>query len=92
MASTLEMFVATVALLVNTFVIMLLYFIGNITLGPIVNFAGKYFNTSAQQAIPMWDITYIPSAIFSLLLIFEIVIIISFVVVVGRRTVVDDLY
>jgi hypothetical protein len=89
MASTLEMFMAIIALIVNTFIILVMYFVGNVTLAPIFNWAANA--TTSAQIVPMYDISYIPSSIFGLLLIFEVVIIISFFVVAGRRVQYDDL-
>ena len=88
MATTTEMFLAGLALIINTFVIGLMYFLGNVILAPILDAFGKYVDSS--QAIPMWDMTYIIPAIWGILLIMEIIIIIAFFVVVGRRTVVDE--
>jgi len=88
MATTLEMFLASLALIINTFIIGLMYFLGNLILSPIMDAFGKY--VTGPQAIPMWDMTYIIPAIWGILLIMEIIIIISFVVVIGRRVTYDD--
>jgi hypothetical protein len=88
MATTLEMFLASLALIINTFIIGLMYFLGNAILSPFLDAVGKYVDSS--QAIPMWDMTYIIPAIWGILLIMEIIIIIAFFVVIARRTVVDD--
>lgn len=88
MASTLTMFLATLALVINTFVIGLMYFLGNVILGPILDAFGRYVDQS--QTIPMWDITYIIPAIWAILIIMEIIIIIAFVIVIGRTTDVED--
>lgn len=88
MASSLEMFMAGLALAVNTFVILVMFFLGNIMLAPIINRLEQLI--TGPQAIPMWDMTYIMPAIWAILLIMEIVIIIAFVVVAGRRVTVDD--
>lgn len=88
MATTIEMYLAGLALIINTFVIGLMFFLGNTILAPFLDAMGKYVDSS--QAIPMWDITYIIPAIWGLLGIMEIVILIAFFVVLARRTVVDD--
>ena len=90
MASSFEMFLATTALLVNTFVIFLMYFVGNIIIAPIVNWAGTAI--TGTQAVPRWDMTYIIPSIWGLLLCLEIVIIVSFFIVTGRRQVIDEYY
>ncbi|MCJ7723218.1 MAG: hypothetical protein MUP03_03705 [Anaerolineales bacterium] len=90
MASTYEMFLAVTALIVNTFLIIVMYFVGNVLLAPIVKWAGTA--VTGPQQVPMWDATYIIPAIWGLLLACEVVIIISFFIVVGRRQVIDDYY
>ena len=90
MASSFEMFLATVALIVNTFVIILMYFVGNIVIAPIVNWAGTFI--TEPQAVPLWDMTYLIPTIWGILLSLEVVIIVSFFIVVGRRQVIDDYY
>jgi hypothetical protein len=90
MASTFEMFLALTALIVNTFVIIIMYFVGNMIIAPIVNWAGTA--VTGPQAVPMWDMTYVIPAIWGLLICLEIVIIISFFIVTGRRAVIDDYY
>ena len=88
MATTMEMFLAGLALVINTFVIGLMYFLGNVILAPFLSAMEQYVNSS--QPIPMWAMTYIIPAIWALLIIMEIVIVIAFFVVVGRRVTVDD--
>ena len=88
MATTMEMFLASLALIINTFVIGLMYFLGNVILAPFLNAMEQYVN--AEQVIPMWDMTYIIPSIWGLLLIMEIIIIIAFFVVIGRRVTIDD--
>ena len=88
MATTLEMFLTGLALIINTFIIGLMYFLGNIILSPIMDAFGKYVDSS--QPIPMWDMTYILPAIWGILLIMEVIIIVAFFVVIGRRVTVDD--
>ena len=90
MASSFEMFLGIIGLLVNTFVIFLMYFVGNTIIAPIVNWAGTA--VTGPQSVPLWDVTYVIPTIWGLLLALEIVIIISFFIVVGRRQVIDDYY
>ncbi len=90
MATTLEMYVASIALVTNSMVILILFFLGNIILAPIVNQLERI--VTGPQAIPMWDMSYIIPSIWSILIIMEIVCIIAFFVVSARRTVIDDYY
>ena len=90
MASSFEMFLAGTALIVNTFIILLMYFVGNMILAPIINWAGTA--VTGPQTIPMWDMTYIVPTIWGILLALEVVCIISFFIVTGRRQVIDDFY
>ena len=92
MASTLEMFVAGIALMVNTIAILALYFIGDVILAPIVKWAEETNVTQTSAIVPIGDMTYIFPGIWGLLLIMEIICIISFAVVIGRRTQYDDYY
>jgi hypothetical protein len=90
MASSYEMFLAGTALLVNSFVIAIMYFVGNVIIAPIVSWAGTAI--TGPTAVPLWDMTYIQSFIWAFLLILEIVCVISFFIVTGRRQVIDDYY
>jgi hypothetical protein len=90
MASSFEMFLAGTALIVNTFIILLMYFVGNMILAPIINWAGTAI--TGPQTVPMWDMTYIVPTIWGILLALEVVCIISFFIVTGRRQVIDDYY
>ena len=88
MATTVEMFLSGLALIINTFIIGLLYFLGNAILSPILNAFGKYI--TGPQPVPMWDMTYIIPSMWGLLLIMEVIFVITFFVVIGRRVTVDD--
>jgi hypothetical protein len=90
MASSYEMFLATVALLVNTFIMACMYFVGNVIVAPIVDWAGK--TITGPTAVPLWDSTYIQPFIWAFLLILEVVCVISFFIVTGRRQIIDDFY
>jgi hypothetical protein len=84
MASSLEMFLSGLALLINTLVILTMYFVMNVTIGPVLKFAGDYFAANPPP-IDMSSITYIFSAIFFVLIALEVVFIIAFVAVIFRR-------
>jgi len=88
MATSIEMFMAGLALIINTLVILVLYFVGDLILAPLLNQLSTFI--LGPQAIPMWDMTYIMPAIWAILLCMEVIIIIAFFVVAARRTVVDD--
>ena len=90
MATTTEMFIAGTALIINTFVILILFFVGNVVIGPIVYRLEQI--VTGPQVIPMGDMTYLMPAIWAILLIMEVICLISFFIVAGRRTVVDDFY
>jgi hypothetical protein len=89
MASTVEVFLAGLALVINTVIIIILYFVCNAFLGPFVH-AMENVVTGANQVIPIGPFTWIFGFVFSLLLIFEIILVIAFIAVVGRRTVYDE--
>jgi hypothetical protein len=88
MATSIEMFIAGLALIVNTLIILTMYFVGNLIMGPLMDALGKF--VTGPQTIPMWDMTYIMPAIWAILLCMEVIIIIAFFIVAARRTVVDD--
>ena len=86
MATTMEMFVAGVALIVNTTACIAMYFIGNVILAPIVDWAETSNLTRDMPAVlPISDMTYIYPAIWGLLLIMEVICVVGFFVVIGRR-------
>lgn len=86
MATSVEITVGGIALLTNTFAIIVCYFVSNAVLGPILAFASKYpIHPSLQSS--MWETTYIYPTFFGLLLVFEVIIIISFVYILARRQV-----
>ena len=90
MATTIEMYIAGLVLATNTFVILVLFFLGNVVIGPVIYRLEQI--VTGPQAIPMWDMTYIIPAIWAILIIMEIICIIAFFVVAARRTVIDDYY
>jgi hypothetical protein len=93
MASTMEMFFGTTALIVNTFVIIIMFFVSNIVLAPILNWYSNSTITSASASVlAPWDMTYIFPAIFGFLIIYEIVIVIVYFAIIGRKVEVDDYY
>jgi hypothetical protein len=88
MATSIEMFLAGLALIINTLTILTMYFVGNLILGPLVNQLTIFI--TGPQTVPMSDMTYLFPAIWAILLCMEVIIIIAFGVVAARRTVVDD--
>jgi hypothetical protein len=90
MATTTEMFVATVALLTNSFLIIIFFFLNNLLLAPIFNALETAM--PANPAISTGDMSYIIPYIWAILLLFEIVCIIAFLIVAARRNTMDDYY
>ena len=90
MATTTEMFIAGLALVTNTLVILIMFFLGNVVVAPILNRLEQI--VTGPQTIPLWDMTYIIPSIWAILIIMEIICIISFGIVSARRVGVDDFY
>lgn len=86
MATTAEIMVGGIALLVNTVAITICYFVGNSILGPLLKLVSTLPIAPVLQE-GMWELTYIFPAFFALLLIFEVIIIVSFVYILFRRQV-----
>lgn len=86
MATTGEIMTGGILLLVNTFCIVVCYFVSNTVLGPILQMIST-FPIADQLKPSFWEITYIFPFIFGLLLIFQVIIIISFVYILARRQV-----
>jgi hypothetical protein len=86
MATSAEITVAGLVLLVNTFMTFIFYFIGNAILGPILDFASKFpIHPALQES--MQETSYIYPSFMGLLLVFEFVSIIGFIFLIGRRQV-----
>lgn len=86
MATTVEIAVGGLILLVNTFAIMVMYFVGNAILAPLLNFMSS-FPIHPALLSSVQESTYIFPAVFAFLLIFEIISIIGFVYILARRQV-----
>lgn len=89
MASTIEVFLAGLALIINTIAIFVLYFINSAFLGPFVT-AIDNLNTLIGGPLQIGEYTYLIPYIFGLLLVFEVIIIVAFIIVIGRRTYYED--
>ena len=89
MATTVQMFLVLIALVINTAIIGMLYFVSNVVLAPLFSALEKII-PAGQQAIPISQSTYIIPAIWAILLAMEIIIIIAGFVVIGRSSVIDD--
>ena len=83
MGSTIQIYMAALALIVNTFLLIILTFVSNIVIAPILNALSKF--VTGPQYVPMTDMTYIIGALWAIIAIMEIVLIISFLVVVSRN-------
>jgi len=88
MASTLEWYFASLALAVNTFTVLIMYFLGNLIVAPLLNALGPLVTT--PQVVPMWDMSYLWPSIAAILFIEELIIIIAYAILVNRRNTYDD--
>jgi len=86
MATTGEIMIGGLALLVNTFAIAVCFFVGNAVLGPLL-YIVSMFPIAEPLKASFWEITYVFPAFFAFLLIFEVIIIIAFVYILARRQV-----
>ena len=84
MASSAEVMAGAMALMVCTIVDLLLYLVGNAILGPLVNIVNQFHIT---PLLGMSDNTYFIYTLWAFLLLFEIMAIVSFIYIVGRRQV-----
>ena len=86
MATSGEILVGGILLLTNTFIIIVSYFVGNAILAPLLDVASRFpIHPALQESI--WENSYIYPAYFGFLLIFELILIVSFVYILGRRQV-----
>ena len=84
MASSAEMLAGGLGLLVFTFVDAILYVVGSAIYGPLI----KLFNEAKiTPLLGFSDSSYIPYLFWAFLLLFEIMAIVAFVYIVGRRQV-----
>lgn len=84
MATAAEMLAGSMALLVCTFVDILLYLVGNAILGPLIQIVNTYHIT---PLLGMADNTYTLYVLWAFLLLFEVMAIIAFAYIVGRSQV-----
>lgn len=84
MATAAEMLAGSMALLVCTFVDILLYLVGNAILGLLIQIVNTYQIT---PLLGMADNTYTLYVLWAFLLLFEVMAIIAFAYIVGRRQV-----
>ena len=89
MASTIEVFLAGLALTINTIAIMMLYFAINAFFGPYTA-AVEHLAAIIGGPLKLGEYTYLYPYMFAVLLFFEIICIIAFIIVVGRRTTYED--
>jgi len=82
MGSTIQIFIALLALIVNTFVMIIMAFVSNIVIGPIMTVMSQF--VTGPQAVPMSDMTWVIQSIWIILICMEIVCIISFLAVAAR--------
>jgi hypothetical protein len=84
MASSAEMLAGAKAILVFTFVDIILYVVSNAIMGPLIQIVNQFKIT---PLLGMADNTYTIYLIWAFLLLFEIMAIIAFVYIVARRQV-----
>jgi hypothetical protein len=90
MASTIEVFLAGLALIINTFIIFVLLFVNAAFLGPFVS-AIDHISGTIGGPLSIGDFTYLFPFMIFVLGVFEVICVIAFIVVIGRRTVYDDI-
>ena len=90
MASTISVYIAGLALLVNSMVITIFAFLGNIILAPIISALEKL--VVGTQYVHMSDVSYLIPSIWMILICMEIVTLISFFVVLARKETPEDYY
>jgi hypothetical protein len=83
MASTISVYIAGLALAVNSMLIGIMLFVGQVVLAPIIGVLTKF--VTGNQAIPMSDVQFLFPSIWAILIIMEIVCAFSFVVVAFRK-------
>jgi hypothetical protein len=83
MGSTIQIFVAGLAWIVNTLLLIIMTFASNIVLSPIFNALGKF--VVGPQAVPMANMSYIVPSLWAIIIIMEIVCSVSFYVVASRN-------
>jgi hypothetical protein len=83
MSNTISLYIAGLALTVNSILLAIMLFVGQVILAPILNALMKL--TVGSQIIPMSDMTYILQVIWVIIILMEIVCIISFIAVLSRR-------
>ena len=90
MASTIEVFLAGLALMINTVVVFILIVVNALFWGPFVKIMDQ-LNAAIGGPLQMSEFTYLFPYIFAVVVIMWIICVIAFVVVIGRRTVYDDI-
>ena len=82
MASSAEMLAGAMALIVFTFIDLLMYVLGNAILGPLVNIVNQF---NITPLLGMAENTYTLYLLWAFLLLFEVMAIVAFAYIVGRR-------
>ena len=91
MASTIEVFLAGLALLINTVVVFTMIFINFVFWGPFLSAIEQVNAMVGGGPLSIGEFTFLFPFIFAVTFIMWIVCIIAFIVVIGRRTVYDDI-
>jgi cellobiose-specific phosphotransferase system component IIC len=90
MASTIEVFLAGLALMITTVVVFIMIFVNAMFWGPFVKVLDQ-LNAVIGGPLKLDEFSYIFPFIFTVIVIMWIISIIAFVIVIGRRTVYDDI-
>lgn len=86
MATSAEIMIGGIVLLVDLFAATVLYYVTNVCLAPITNILTQFpIHPALQEGF--WEITYVIPSIYGFILIYVIVIIISFAFILARRQV-----
>ena len=85
-ATTAEMMIGGIVLMTNIFVDIVLYYVGDVILAPLVDILASWPVPEVLKD-SLWELTYINYLPFAFMLIFAIMSFIGFFVIVARRQV-----
>jgi hypothetical protein len=86
MATSSEISVGGILLFVNIFADVVLYYIGDVLLAPLLDILSAWpIHPALKESL--WELTYIAYLPFAMMLIFAILSIVAFVMIIARRQV-----